>query len=134
MVAIRTEVNLKALSTEDLNLLIASATSERASREQRKLIQSQFPDWGACRDYLLDVAGNEKTYVEEYIDHCRKVAAKAYPGHQDTLQDLFKTLGSLTNVLDELNSKGHHGDSFEELNDESISLGNRFNRLLSRLG
>lgn len=134
MVAIRTEVNLKALSTEDLNLLIASATSERASREQRKLIQSQFPDWGACRDYLLDVVANEKTYIEEYIDHCRKVAAKAYPGHQDTLRDLFSVVGRITNVIDEMSSTSDEDPRFEELDSESIILGNRFNRLLSRLG
>lgn len=134
MVAIKATVNLAALSTEDLNHLIAAATSERASRELRGLIQRDFPDWGACRDYLLDVAANEKTYVEEYIDHARKLAEKAYPGHQATIRDLFKTLGDLTNVHDEMNSKGHPGDVYEELNDESICLGNRFDRLLSQLG
>jgi hypothetical protein len=134
MVAIKATVNLAALSTEDLNHLIAAATSERASRELRKMIQKDFPDWGACQDYLLDVAANEKTYVEEYIDHARKLAEKAHPGHLATLSDLFTTLGKLVQVQDEMNSKGHPGDVFEELNDESILLGNRFNRLLSQLG
>jgi hypothetical protein len=133
MVAIKATVNLAALSAEDLNHLIAEATSERASRELRGQLTRDFPDWETCRDYLLDVAANEKTYVEEYIDH-RKLAEKAYPNHWMTLRDLFETLDKLVKVHDEMNFKGHSGDAFEELNDESILPGNRFNRLLSQLG